>query len=99
MDSQYNSMRFPIKILEYAASSTHLLVSDIPAHRALLDDSLATFYNPEIRGSLAESIAYVRNNEAEVEKKISAAYEWASQFTYESRVEQALECISELKMG
>ncbi len=99
MDSQYNSMRFPIKVLEYAASGTHIIASDIPAHRALLSDSLATFYKPDLRGSLADAISYVRHNEEEVSQKIQNAYEWAGGFTYENRVRQALNCISDLEMG
>jgi glycosyltransferase involved in cell wall biosynthesis len=99
MDSQYNSMRFPIKVLEYAASGTHIIASDIPVHRALLTDSLATFYKPDLRGSLADAISYVRHNEEDVSQKIQNAYEWAGGFTYENRVRQALNCISDLEMG
>jgi glycosyltransferase involved in cell wall biosynthesis len=99
MDSQYNSMRFPIKVLEYAASGTHIIASDIPAHRALLNDSLATFYKPDLKGSLADAISYVRHNKEDVSQKIQNAYEWAGGFTYENRVRQALNCISDLEMG
>jgi glycosyltransferase involved in cell wall biosynthesis len=99
MDSQYNSMRFPIKVLEYAASGTHIIASDIPAHRALLTDSLATFYKPDLKGSLADAISYVRHNKEDVSQKIQNAYEWAGGFTYENRVRQALNCISDLEMG
>jgi glycosyltransferase involved in cell wall biosynthesis len=98
MDSEYNSMRFPIKLLEYAASSTHIIASDIKAHRDLLSDSQATFYNPKVKGSLAEAISYIRANEDEVDKKILAAYAWAENFSYENRARQALECISDLEM-
>ena len=99
MDSQYNSMRFPIKLLEYAASSTHIIASDTPAHRALISESQATFYRPEVEGSLAAAISYVRTNEEEVSQKILKAYEWAGNFTYENRVRQALICVSDLEMG
>ncbi len=99
MDSQYNSMRFPIKLLEYAASSTHIIASDTPAHRALLSESQATFYRPEVEGSLAAAISYVRTNEEEVSQKILKAYEWAGNFTYENRVRQALNCVSDLRNG
>jgi len=98
VDSQYNSMRFPIKLLEYAASSTHIIASDIQAHRDLLSDSQATFYNPEIKGSLAEAILYIRANEDEVDKKILEAYAWAENFSYENRVRQGLKCISDLEI-
>jgi glycosyltransferase involved in cell wall biosynthesis len=99
MNSQYNSMRFPIKILEYAASSTHIIASDIPAHRALLNDTQVTFYDPEKKGSLAGAISYVHANEEEVSNKIREAYEWARNFTYENRVRLALACIVDLEMS
>lgn len=98
LDSQYNSMRFPIKLLEYAASSTHIIASDIPAHRSLLNDSQATFYDPSDPGSLSRAISFIRSNEDEIAVKISNAFVWAEKYTYEYRVHQAMSSISDLEI-
>ncbi len=98
LDSQYNSMRFPIKLLEYAASSTHIIASDIPAHRSLLNDSQATFYDPDVPGSLSRAVSHIRSHEEETAEKISNAYDWAKKFTYENRANEALACIKDMEV-
>ena len=91
-------MRFPIKLLEYAASSTHIIASDIPAHRSLLNDSQATFYDPSAPGSLSRAISFIRSNEDEIAEKISNAFVWAEKYTYEYRVHQAMSSINDLEI-
>lgn len=99
LNSSYNLMRFPIKILEYAASSTHIIVSDTPAHRSILNDSLATFYNPELQGSLERAIVHVCKNSSETKIKTINAFDWAKHFTYENRVQNVLERVSSENMS
>lgn len=98
-DSQYNAMRFPIKLLEYAASSTHIIASDIPAHRSLLNDSQATFYDPSAPGSLSRAISFIRSNPDDIAEKISNAFTWAEKYTYDYRVHQAMSSISDQEIS
>jgi glycosyltransferase involved in cell wall biosynthesis len=84
--SSYNDNRFPIKILEYASVKCLILVSDIPAHRAILDESKAVFFNPNNPDSLHEAVSWIRLNNSECAIRIENAHQWAMSHTYENRI-------------
>lgn len=82
----YNDNRFPIKILEYASTKCLILVSDIDAHRAILDESKGVFFDPDSPNSLAEAIAWITQHQSECLARIERAYIWATGFSYENRI-------------
>lgn len=53
----------PLKIFEYLASGTPILASDISAHRAVLDESRAVFFEPTSRG-IAQAVLQVLSDPA-----------------------------------
>lgn len=85
-NTKYNSDRFPIKSLEYAASKTCLLVQDQPSMRELLSEKSAIFYDGNdldgLKKSLEEAIL-----EESIESRVQNAHSWAKQYTYANRAE------------
>ena len=90
-ENRYHNYRFPIKILEYAASSLVILASDTPSHRAILDESLAFFYSTKDVRSLKSALSKIRLGGKEVGEKVICAQNWAKQFTYQKRALKLLE--------
>lgn len=84
--NSYNDNRFPIKVLEYASMKCLILVSDIDAHRAILDKTRAVFFNPDEPTSFADAISWISENQAECLKRIENAFMWATNFSYENRL-------------
>ena len=84
--SDYNDNRFPIKVLEYASSKCLILASDIQAHRAILDETRAVFFNPSNPDSLNQSISWISENQAHCLNRIQNAFEWSKGYSYENRI-------------
>ncbi len=81
---------FPVKIVEYAASGLAIVASDTPAHRNLLDDSKCIFYNVNSYNDLGFSINLLISQPNKIKYLSSNAKSWATSFTYERRVLQAI---------
>ncbi len=90
-NSPYNSARFPIKIPEYAAAKCAIFASDTPAHRAILNDSMATFYSTQEKSNAIQEILKFIDQKKEFLDKVSNASEWVKDFTYDRRIEDALQ--------
>jgi glycosyltransferase involved in cell wall biosynthesis len=89
--SAYNDNRFPIKVLEYASTKCLILVSDIEAHRAILDETKAVFFNPGNPDSLKEAISWISDNQANCLNRIQNAFEWSKGYSYEDRVSRVIQ--------
>ncbi|HYC60597.1 MAG TPA: glycosyltransferase [Thermoanaerobaculia bacterium] len=63
----------PNSVIEAAAACCPLVVSDIPAHRAFLDDSTALFAPPEDREALSRAIAMALHDQQASAARAAAA--------------------------
>jgi glycosyltransferase involved in cell wall biosynthesis len=89
-NSSYNSMRFPIKIVEYAAAGVLILAAKTPAHSKILPGEIALFYDDSELNSLAESLRHIASNQKAVEKRLARGLAWSQNYRYSSRVHSAL---------
>lgn len=85
LDSEYNEDRFSIKLLEYAASGRPILASDTKAHRHVLSEGRASFFDPDDAGSLIEVISEMQRMPEDTHRKTIDAQNWAREFTYSAR--------------
>ena len=87
-ENDYNSARFPIKIVEYAAMGKILLLSNTSGHRNLVTESEAFFYELKNTQSLCMQLKLIIENEKLVLSKRKIAQCWALTFTYDERIER-----------
>lgn len=91
IQSTYNDNRFPIKTLEYASTKCLILASDIEAHRAILNETRAVFYDPLEKQSLQEALIWISKNPEACALRVEEAYKWAKNYSYERRVLDVLD--------
>jgi len=84
-DSEYYKDAFSIKLVEYAASGRPILASDTKAHRQVLGEDHASFFNPDKVTSLLEVISDMRSMPEETHRKAVNAQNWARGFAYSTR--------------
>jgi glycosyltransferase involved in cell wall biosynthesis len=89
-DSAYNSERFPIKVLEYAAAGIPIIATGTLAHRELLDEGFTRFYSKNNSDDLADAIIDVGNRVKQSKQMSETARQFASKFTYDERVRKLL---------
>lgn len=89
-NSEYNNERFPIKIVEYAAAGVPILVSSIEAHLNILPKEAATFFQPNFT-DFARAVIAISSDVTGRSKKVDYAKTWSKEFTYQKRVDKALE--------
>lgn len=93
-DKRYYRSVFPIKIVEYASTRTHIVASNTTSNIEILKSDKATFFALEEKYGLQKSLEYVLKHLKEVEKRTERAFEWSQEFTFEKRV---IKVIQELK--
>lgn len=81
----------PIKLFEYMASNRPIIASDLPSIREVLDDTTATFFQPDDSDDLAAKISGVLNEPAEAEAKADRAQRRAEEYTWDERARRVLE--------
>ena len=86
-ETTYNSERFPLKSLEYAASELVIIASDIDCHVNLIGRRNAYFYTPGEVNSFEYQVVELAKNPTLRVQKIASAKSWADQFTYEKRIQ------------
>ncbi|MHA2324558.1 MAG: glycosyltransferase, partial [Promethearchaeota archaeon] len=65
----YWRFQSPLKLLEYLAMKKTVIVSDIPAHRSILDDESCAIYVSSIKpNEIAKSIIFCLNNRDKLQK-------------------------------
>ena len=92
-ESLYNSERFPLKILEYAAVGLPIIASDTKSHRNLLNDSFAIFYQKGNYLELSTLILNIMHNPSKYSLMSKNARAFSSNFTYDERVRKLLSSI------
>ena len=85
----------PMKVFEYMSSRRPMVVSDIPAMRELLDDSMAVFVEPDNPKALAEGIDKLLSDKEKVEEITKNAYDKVKNLTWEKRAEAILDFIKQ----
>jgi glycosyltransferase involved in cell wall biosynthesis len=78
----------PVKLIEYLASKVPVVVSDLPAIRAILSQDEVTFCRPDDAAGLYEKIKLVLDNYGQAESKAVKAYEKAANLTWNKRAER-----------
>lgn len=89
-DTRYHQDRFPIKILEYAALGLNILITDSEAHRSIIPEECAFFYDPTNSESLEKAINEILDEKLSTKKRDHAS-DWAKSFTYENRAKKYLQ--------
>jgi glycosyltransferase involved in cell wall biosynthesis len=89
-NSTYNSERFPIKLLEYAAAGLPIIATDTPIHRELMSGEFTQFYSKDNPEDLAEAIVKLKEKSKDRMRMFESARQFASQFTYDKRAEKLL---------
>ena len=89
-EGSLNLGRFPIKIVEYAASKIPILCSDTPSNRSILGESRAWFFSYDKSVPLVNVIEMIVGDTDLREEKIRNAYQWAKELSYEKRAEKIL---------
>ena len=92
-ESKYNSERFPIKLLEYAAGGLPIIATDTGTHRDLLNQEFTQFYSKDNPNELAEAITKMKIKSEESEAISESARKFAKKFTYDERVRKLLALI------
>ena len=90
-ETTYNSRRFPIKLVEYAARGILILASDTLAHREILTEDIAYFYPQQSEFGLEAALNLINSDIDEANRKIKNAHLWAQRFTYGSRVKGVIQ--------
>jgi glycosyltransferase involved in cell wall biosynthesis len=89
-DTKYFQDSFPIKIVEYAARKVPIIASDTKAHRRILGEDKALYFNINSPESLAESILKVIKNSNVLTVNANNAFEWVKELTYSNRAKKIL---------
>ena len=89
-DTRYHQDRFPIKILEYAALGLNILITNSEAHRSIIPEECAFFYDPTNSESLEKAINEILDEKLSTKKRDYAS-DWAKSFTYENRAKKYLQ--------
>jgi len=86
----------PNTVLEAIACKCPVVVSDIPSHREILNDSSAFFVDPSSKGDIAKGLALALSQEAQVKCKVAAAYENVSGHSPAAITQQYIEAYEEI---
>lgn len=84
-ESLYHNYRFPIKVVEYAASGLSIVASDTFAHRSILNCKIAHFVDFSKPESVRKVLLEIRKHYYDEGKRRSLARKWAIQYSYENR--------------
>jgi glycosyltransferase involved in cell wall biosynthesis len=89
-DDKYFNDSFPIKIVEYAARRVPIIASNTTAHKNILGEKKALFFDLSSADSLANCIVDLLNDSAKRESIVLNASCWVKQLTYQKRIEKVL---------
>lgn len=89
-DTNWFRGSFPIKIVEYAATSVAIIASDTPSHRGILSESNCLFYSHGSVASLCSKIDYLIKDPEKIDFLTKNSYIWSKRLTYKNRVKKIL---------
>ncbi|MBI5728703.1 MAG: glycosyltransferase family 4 protein [Candidatus Magasanikbacteria bacterium] len=75
----------PLKLFEYMASGTPMVISDLPAMREVVKDDEAVFFQPDNREDLARAIRSVLEDESKYQQAAGKLRENIGQYSWEAR--------------
>lgn len=81
----------PIKIKEYMASGTPMVVSDLPVVREAVDESEAYIIKPDNSEKLAATIEHIRKNPEEAKEKSERALVKVKKFDWNRRAKSIID--------
>ena len=87
---------FPTKLLEYASVSCSIIASDTPISRQIFTEKEVWFYESLNPIAFVNTFSQISRHPNLATKKISAAGELVSQFSYEARIQKIMNF---LKLG
>lgn len=89
-DTNYFKDSFPIKIVEYAIAKVTIVASNSEAHTSILGKDKCVYFECESQTSLNSSVASIINSNELSSKLSEKAFEWASNLTYDKRINTIL---------
>lgn len=85
----------PLKLLNYMATKTAVVASDLPSIRELVSEKEVLFFVPDDPHSLAEALRWLSRDPRLRKKLATKAYERAQDFSWEKRARKLLEFFRE----
>ena len=96
-ESTYNSYRFPIKSVEYAAANVPILATSTVSHRQILNPAIAVFYDQSNPLDFVLKLEELLKHPKQIQVLREGATAWASNYTYYNRVKLASEALRNLE--
>lgn len=84
----------PLKLFEYMASRRPIVASNLPSLREILNEEIATFFEPDNPQLLAERIKLVFDDPVTATQKVERAYLKVQDYTWEKRGAQVMKFIA-----
>ena len=81
----YAHFMSPLKLFEYMASGVHIVTSDLPSVREVLDNNSASFFVPDDVASLEKALLNVYENPDSSKEKALEALQEVSKYTWDKR--------------
>jgi len=85
----------PVKIKEYLASGTPMVVSDIPAAREIIGEGEGYFAEPDNAGDFMAEIRKILDNPEEGKRRAEKVKEKAGDYSWQKRAETILKFIKD----
>ncbi|GAH49145.1 unnamed protein product, partial [marine sediment metagenome] len=79
-----------IKLIEYMASKTPVITSDLPSIRDIISEDQVTFFQPDNPRDLCEKIKLVFDNYEQAKGRAARAYERVGDFSWNKRAEKII---------
>jgi glycosyltransferase involved in cell wall biosynthesis len=81
----------PIKLFEYLAAQTPIIVADLPSLRQFVTAEEVTFFQPDNPQDLGQQIAEVLSGGELIKSKVAVAYEKVKKYTWNKRAQKIAE--------
>lgn len=91
--------KFPLKAMEYAASSRPILCTDTEGHRNIFSQNEVFFYQLENANSINETLQYMFRDSGVVLQRVERAFNKSLKYTYQNRVNSAINLTSKIEFG
>lgn len=89
--SSFFDSRFPLKLVEYAASQRAIVLTRTASHTSVFPSEAGFYYEPGKPDQFVSALQLAISNENERRTRSSHAFHWASQYTYKRRVQPVLD--------